>query len=87
MIVGDNIAIPEELPSSEVEMKVIRPGKFEDADSIIELVSKNTTVIINCEATDDELAGRILKKIAGHNSDWEIHKVSDTTHIVQRTKC
>ena len=38
MIVGDNIAIPEELPSSEVEMKVIRPDKFEDADRIIDLI-------------------------------------------------
>jgi transcriptional regulator with XRE-family HTH domain len=81
-ITTDELLIPP--PPPPVDLKVFAPEKYEDANKIIEMVQKNTTVIINCEFIEKEIKKQIINKVTGEIDviGGQISRVSDYTYVV-----
>ena len=53
------------LSSAAIEMKVVRPERYEDGNQIADHLLNNRTVVINLEATNKETARRMLDFLTG----------------------
>jgi FtsZ-interacting cell division protein YlmF len=73
-----------EAKSESVELKVIRPESYADVATVADALLAGCTVVLNVEALDRPIIGKMLDFINGvtYCTDGEIKKVAKTTFII-----
>ena len=72
------------LSSAAIEMKVVRPERYEDGNQIADHLLNNRTVVINLEATNKETARRMLDFLSGvaYSIDGQFLRVANNTFVI-----
>ena len=69
---------------SVVELKVVRPETFANVTEIADHLLNHCTVVLNLEATNREVAKRLIDFLAGvaYSIDGQIKNVANNTYII-----
>ncbi|MBQ0009849.1 MAG: cell division protein SepF [Ruminococcus sp.] len=72
------------LTSTAIEMKVVRPERFEDGNQIADHLLSGRTVVINLEAANKETARRMLDFLSGvaYSIDGQFLRVANNTFVI-----
>ncbi len=72
------------ISSAAIEMKVVRPERYEDGNQIADHLLNNRTVVINLEATNKETARRMLDFLSGvaYSIDGQFLRVANNTFVI-----
>lgn len=72
------------LGGNNIELKVVRPEKFESVSQIADHLLKNRTVVLNLEATSKETARRLIDFLSGvaYSIDGQLKRVANNTYII-----
>ncbi len=72
------------LNSQALELKVVRPDKFETVTQIADHLLSNRTVVLNLEATNKETARRMIDFLSGvaYSIDGQLKKVANNTFVI-----
>lgn len=72
------------LTSAAIEMKVVRPERFEDGNQIADHLLNGRTVVINLEAANKEAARRMLDFLSGvaYSIDGQFLRVANNTFVI-----
>ncbi len=67
-----------------LEMKVVRPESYASVTEIADHLLNHRTVVLNLEATNKEVAKRLIDFLAGvaYSIDGQLKKVSNNTYII-----
>ena len=93
---GDDYAAPEQSApqvnhqtfgsagGSALELKVIRPERFETVTQIADHLINNRTVVLNLEATNKETAKRMIDFLSGvaYSIEGNLKKVANNTFVI-----
>ncbi len=69
---------------SSIELKVIRPERFETVTQIADHLISNRTVVLNLEATNKETAKRMIDFLSGvaYSIEGNLKKVANNTFVI-----
>ncbi len=69
---------------SALELKVIRPERFETVTQIADHLINNRTVVLNLEATNKETAKRMIDFLSGvaYSIEGNLKKVANNTFVI-----
>ena len=69
---------------SVVELKVVRPETFANVTEIADYLLSHCTVVLNLEATNREVAKRLIDFLAGvaYSIDGQLKNVANNTYII-----
>ncbi len=69
---------------SSIELKVVRPERYEDVSSIADHLLSGCTVVLNMEAASKEISLRLLDFLSGvaYSIEGQIKRVADRTYII-----
>ena len=69
---------------SVVELKVVRPESFSNVTEIADYLLNHCTVVLNLEATNREIAKRLIDFLAGvaYSIDGQLKNVANNTYII-----
>lgn len=72
------------LGGSSIELKVVRPERFEDVSSIADHLLSGRTVVLNMEAAGKELSRRLIDFLSGvaYSIEGQLKRVANTTYII-----
>ncbi len=72
------------LNSQALELKVVRPDKFETVTQIADHLLNHRTVVLNLEATNKETARRMIDFLSGvaYSIDGQLKKVANNTFVI-----
>ncbi len=72
------------LSGNSIELKVVRPESFKNADQIAEHLLNRRTVVLNLEAAGKETAKRLIDFLSGvaFAIKGDIRKVSNNTYVI-----
>lgn len=75
---------PVNISGSAIELKVVRPESFKNADQIAEHLLARRTVVLNLEATAKDTAKRLIDFLSGvaFAIKGDIRKVSNNTYVI-----
>ena len=67
-----------------LELKVVKPEKFEDASPIADHLLSKRTIVLNLEDTNSEVARRLIDFLSGvaYSIDGNLKKVADHTFVI-----
>ena len=67
-----------------LELKVVKPERFEDGTTIADHLLANRTVVLNLEDTNAEVARRLIDFLTGvtYSIDGNLKKVADHTFVI-----
>lgn len=67
-----------------LELKVVKPEKFEDASTVADHLLDKRTVVLNLEDTNSEVARRLIDFLSGvaYSIDGNLKKVADHTFVI-----
>ena len=67
-----------------LELKVIRPERFETVTQIADHLINNRTVVLNLEATNKETARRMIDFLSGvaYSIEGQLKKVANNTFVI-----
>ena len=67
-----------------LELKVVKPEKFEDASPIADHLLSRRTIVLNLEDTNNEVARRLIDFLSGvaYSIDGNLKKVADHTFVI-----
>ena len=70
--------------ASSLEMKIVRPEKFEEVTSIADHLLSRRTVVLNLEGTGKETVRRIIDFLSGiaYAIEGQIKRVANSTFII-----
>ncbi|MBQ8697269.1 MAG: cell division protein SepF [Clostridia bacterium] len=70
--------------SSALELKVVKPERFEDASSIADHLLSRRTIVLNLEDTNSEVSRRLIDFLSGvaYSIDGNLKKVADHTFVI-----
>ena len=70
--------------SAALEMKIVRPEKFEDVKSIANHLLERRTVVLNLEGTNRETIRRILDFLGGttYAIEGQIKRAANSTYVI-----
>lgn len=70
--------------SSQIQVALVKPERFEDAPAIADHLSDNRTVVLNLEAANRETQRRLLDFLSGaaYAHDGRIKRVANSTFII-----
>ncbi len=71
-------------PASALEMKIVRPEKFEDVTGIADHLLERRTVVLNLEGTNKETVRRILDFLTGttYAIEGQIKRAANSTYVI-----
>ncbi len=77
---GGNVA----LSGNSLELKVIRPDRWENVNQIADHLINHRTVVLNLEATNKETARRMIDFLLGvvYTIEGDIKKVANNTWVI-----
>ena len=69
---------------SALELKVVRPERFEAVTQIADHLINNRTVVLNLEATNKETARRMIDFLSGvaYSIEGQLKKVANNTFVI-----
>ncbi|MBE6686147.1 MAG: cell division protein SepF [Ruminococcaceae bacterium] len=69
---------------SALELKVVRPERFETVTQIADHLINNRTVVLNLEATNKETAKRMIDFLSGvaYSIEGNLKKVANNTFVI-----
>lgn len=69
---------------SVVELKVVRPETFANVTEIADYLLNHCTVVLNLEATNREVAKRLIDFLAGvaYSIDGQLKNIANNTYII-----
>ena len=72
------------MPSSAVQVVLVKPTRFEDAPSIAGHLNQRKTVVLNLEAANRETSRRLIDFLSGtaYATRGSIKKVANSTYII-----
>lgn len=75
---------PQGFQPNALELKVVKPEKFEDASGIADHLLEKRTVVLNLEETNPEIARRLIDFLSGvaYSIDGNLKKVADHTFVI-----
>lgn len=67
-----------------IELKVVKPDKFENVPQIADHLLNRRTVVLNLEATNKETARRLIDFLSGvaYSIDGQIKRVANNTYVI-----
>lgn len=70
--------------ASSLEMKIVRPEKFEEVTAIADHLLSRRTVVLNLENTSKETVRRIIDFLSGiaYAIEGQIKKVANSTYVI-----
>lgn len=73
-----------DMPSSAVQVVLVKPTRFEDAPSIADHLNARKTVVLNLEASNRETSRRLIDFLSGtaYATRGSIKKVANSTYII-----
>ena len=73
-----------DMPSSAVQVVLVKPTRFEDAPSIADHLNARKTVVLNLEAANREVSRRLIDFLSGtaYATRGSIKKVANSTYII-----
>ncbi len=73
-----------DMPSSAVQVVLVKPTRFEDAPSIADHLNARKTVVLNLEAANRETSRRLIDFLSGtaYATRGSIKKVANSTYII-----
>ena len=80
---GSNAKVVD-MPSSAVQVVLVKPTRFEDAPSIADHLNARKTVVLNLEAANRETSRRLIDFLSGtaYATRGSIKKVANSTYII-----
>ncbi len=78
---GSNVV---RMNSSQVQVVLVKPTRFEDAPSIADHLNERKTVVLNLEAANRETSRRLIDFLSGtaYATRGNIKKVANSTYII-----
>ena len=72
------------LPSSQLQVVLVKPEKFDDASGIADSLNAKKTVVLNLEATSKEVSRRLVDFLSGvaYANNGQIKKIANSTFII-----
>ena len=72
------------LPSSQLQVVLVKPDKFDDASGIADSLNAKKTVVLNLEATSKEVSRRLVDFLSGvaYANNGQIKKIANSTFII-----
>ena len=72
------------LGGSSIEMKVVRPERFDSVAAIADHLLNNRTVVLNLEATTKDIARRLIDFLSGvaYSIGGQIRRIANNTYII-----
>ena len=82
--VSDGVASPVNISGNAIELKVVRPESFKNADQIADHLLNRRTVVLNLEAAGKDTAKRLIDFLTGvaFAIKGDIRKVSNNTYVI-----
>jgi len=73
-----------DMPSSAVQVVLVKPTRFEDAPSVADHLNARKTVVLNLEAANRETSRRLIDFLSGtaYATRGSIKKVASSTYII-----
>ena len=73
-----------DMPSSAVQVVLVKPTRFEDAPAIADHLNARKTVVLNLEAANRETSRRLIDFLSGtaYATRGSIKKVANSTYII-----
>lgn len=70
--------------ANALELKVVRPEKFQNVTQIADHLLSNRTVVLNLEATNKETSRRIIDFLTGvaYSINGQLKKVANLTYVI-----
>jgi len=70
--------------ASALELKVVRPEKFQNVTQIADHLLNRRTVVLNLEATNKETSKRIIDFLSGvaYSINGQLKKVANNTYVI-----
>ena len=70
--------------SGALELKVVKPERFEDASPIADHLLSRRTIVLNLEDTNSEVSRRLIDFLSGvaYSIDGNLKKVADHTFVI-----
>ena len=70
--------------NTALELKVVRPERFDSVTSIADHLINNRTVVLNLEATNKETAARMIDFLSGvaYSIEGKLKKVANNTFVI-----
>lgn len=70
--------------NSALELKVVRPERFDSVTQIADHLINSRTVVLNLEATNKETARRMIDFLSGvaYSIDGNLKKVANNTYVI-----
>lgn len=70
--------------NSALELKVVRPERFDSVTQIADHLINNRTVVLNLEATNKETARRMIDFLSGvaYSIDGNLKRVANNTYVI-----
>ncbi len=67
-----------------LELKVVKPERFEDASPIADHLLSRRTIVLNLEDTNSEVSRRLIDFLSGvaYSIDGNLKKVADHTFVI-----
>ncbi len=80
---GGNAKVVD-MPSSAVQVVLVKPTRYEDAPSIADHLNARKTVVLNLEAANRETSRRLIDFLSGtaYATRGNIKKVANSTYII-----
>jgi len=72
------------VPSSQLQVVLVKPEKFDDASGIADNLNAKKTVVLNLEATSKEVSRRLVDFLSGvaYANNGQIKKIANSTFII-----
>lgn len=72
------------VPSSQLQVVLVKPEKFDDASGIADSLNAKKTVVLNLEATSKEVSRRLVDFLSGvaYANNGQIKKIANSTFII-----
>ena len=71
-------------PTSQLQVVLVKPERFEEASSIADHLNAKKTVVLNLEAASKDISRRLIDFLSGvaYANNGQVQKVSSSTFII-----
>lgn len=71
-------------PTTQLEVVLVKPERFEDASGIADHLNSKRTVVLNLESTSKEVSRRLIDFLSGvaYANNGQIKRVANSTFII-----
>lgn len=82
--IGSPMTSGMSLNGSAIELKVVKPEKFENVSQIADHLLNRRTVVLNLEATNKETARRLIDFLSGvaYSIDGQLKRVANNAYVI-----